>query len=88
MHVLLPQDQNVQYFFSACSLLLRNSEETMAMVRLFSVVRLCVFLQNFSDIFFRCRVWIDIFPAVGLVVSFALCNRCTKVSIHSVFIPP
>ncbi|CAN0553033.1 unnamed protein product, partial [Laminaria digitata] len=32
IHVLVPQDQNVQFFFSACSLLLRNSPETMAMV--------------------------------------------------------
>lgn len=32
--MLVPQDQNVQFFFSACSLLLRNSRETMEMVRL------------------------------------------------------
>ncbi|CAN0119894.1 unnamed protein product [Ectocarpus sp. 12 AP-2014] len=32
IHVLVPQDQNVQFFFSACSLLLRNSPETMEMV--------------------------------------------------------
>eukprot|EP00903_Cladosiphon_okamuranus_P020640 g18950.t1 len=32
IHVLVPQDQNVQFFFSACSLLLRNSPETMDMV--------------------------------------------------------
>lgn len=31
--MLVPQDQNVQFFFSACSLLLRNSPETMEMVR-------------------------------------------------------
>ncbi|CAM9586597.1 unnamed protein product [Scytosiphon promiscuus] len=32
IHVLVPQDQNVQFFFSACSLLLRNSPETLEMV--------------------------------------------------------
>ncbi|CAM9637775.1 unnamed protein product, partial [Discosporangium mesarthrocarpum] len=32
IHVLVPQDQNSVYFFSAYALLLRNSPETMAMV--------------------------------------------------------
>ena len=55
IHVLVPQDQNIQFFFSACALLLRNSPETMEMVRSSSFSALSVQYLDYRATKFRRR---------------------------------